>query len=491
MRLRAAIVAGALSVALLGGARAVEPELFRAEVADDLDTLLRRIEEIHPEPWAHVSRADIEAERAAIRETLPDRVPLRVAHGAFRRITGLIGDGHVDLEDAPADPRFPDGPSLYDAMRRGQTVLPFGFDPRSDAARIGRIDGPDLPLRPGDRVVAIDGRDTVGLLADIERRRAGSLALKRARARSDLAYELWSLGLAGPFRVTLPDRVVTLSGLAAAAPPPDPVRYMLTDDRLGIVTLDTMPQDGAGFRRRLETIFERIAEDAPRALVIDLRQNAGGHSGRGEDLLDFLTDRPHRVFAEKRWKVSAACQRWLGSRGHDPDATVRRYLAASPGDVIHTPNPLRNPRLSGLFYRGPVAVLIGPETLSSGLMLANAIGDFGLATLVGRPTAEPATAPGEICKAVLPHSGVTMIVPSALLVRANGDATDRSPVRPDIVVKEDAGQPDPDLTAVRDWLLRRRGRVTAGGDRSRAGSRPVGVATCPARHRRSAGRRPA
>lgn len=464
-RWRGAVAVCGLWLALLiGGARATEPVLLRVEVVDDLETLLRRLEEIHPDPWWHTPRDRIAAERDAILSALPERVPLQAAHTALRRITGLIGDGHVDLGDAPADPAQPDGWPLFGSeMRAGMAAFPLRLDPHAGTPRIGQIDVPGLAVEIGEPVLAINGQDVADLLTQIERLRAGSPALKRVKARVDLPYELWVQGLRPPFTVTLASRVEALAGWTLARLRPqtasEPLRYALTDDRLGILTLDSMPQDGVAFRRRLEAIFEQIASDAPRALVVDLRRNGGGNSGRGEELLDYLTDRPYRSFAEKRWKVSAACQRWHRANGTVPSASIRRYLAAQPGEEIRIANPLRNPRVSRLTFRGPVAVLIGPETFSSGVILANAVGDFGLATLVGRPTAEPATGHGEICETLLPHSGITLTAPSALLVRANGDASDRNPVQPDILVHHGAGAAaeDPDLAAVRAWLGRRRG----------------------------------
>lgn len=65
-----------------------------------------------------------------------------------------------------------------------------------------------------------------------------------------------------------------------------------------------------------------------------------------------------------------------------------------------------------------------------------------------------------MCQATLPHSGIRVAAPSALFVRANGDAGNRDPVEPDVPVAEEAADPrtDPALDAARSWI---RGRAAA------------------------------
>ena len=54
-------------------------------------------------------------------------------------------------------------------------------------------------------------------------------------------------------------------------------------------------------------------------------------------------------------------------------------------------------------FDGPVAFLIGPGTFSSANILANSIGDFHLAELIGRDTAEIPNNYGMACPVILPQ----------------------------------------------------------------------------------------
>jgi hypothetical protein len=116
-----------------------------------------------------------------------------------------------------------------------------------------------------------------------------------------------------------------------------------------------------------------------------------------------------------------------------------------------------NPANSPLRFDGPVCFLIGNSTFSSAMMLANAVADFKLATLIREETGDPPTAFGELYTFTLPHSRFTINVSTAHFVRANGDATDQRPVLPDIKVLPPEGdwaqQLDAVLEYAKKWVL--------------------------------------
>jgi len=188
---------------------------------------------------------------------------------------------------------------------------------------------------------------------------------------------------------------------------------------------------------------------------VDLRENGGGDSVLGESLLSYITNRPYKMEDRKEWKASRAYRDYIkGNSRYHPD---EKFLAAKDGEIVvlkddmiqHADNPLR--------FDGPVCFLIGHSTFSSATMVANAVGDFKLATLIGEETGDPPTAFGELYIFTLPHSQFTVNVSTAHFVRANGDATNQQPVLPDIKVvpTEDdwAQQSDAVLEYAKNWVL--------------------------------------
>src|SRR5262249_5674908 len=117
-------------------------------------------------------------------------------------------------------------------------------------------------------------------------------------------------------------------------------------------------------------------------------------------------------------------------------------------------SPTRRVRGVARTYDGPVAVLIGPGTISSAAILADTVKTYHLAALFGAPITEPANMYGEVCQTTLPRTGIRIGAPSAFFIRDDGDAATNDPVVPDVPVGSDSTDPasDPALNAARRWL---------------------------------------
>ena len=240
----------------------------------------------------------------------------------------------------------------------------------------------------------------------------------------------------------------------------------------------------------LKETFGTIREQRLRGLIIDLRKDTGGDSSLGDDLLDHFNEKPYRPIARKDWRfsrqfISAIPQNLKEYWTPEIPANLKEPLSAKPGpelkdflaqnptvelkqfldeqaptwlkdylktnaphwlDPAYSPETQKEiltdltemrqpPAASPLLFKGPVCFLVGPATFSSGVVLANSVEDFHLATLIGQETEEPCNQFGEIIRFRLPHSGLGGWVSTAQLVRANGDAINTRGVVPDIEVK--------------------------------------------------------
>jgi C-terminal processing protease CtpA/Prc len=159
-------------------------------------------------------------------------------------------------------------------------------------------------------------------------------------------------------------------------------------------------------------------------VIVDLRENSGGNTAVGELLLERLTDKPYRQAAAKHWRVSRQYQAFV-----DWDT---RYDEATPGEVLHYRWQATPPREVSPRYAGRVCFLIGPNTHSSAMMLANAVEDYDLGMLIGEPTASPPNYFGEVYSFELPLTKLQVQSSVAAFVRANGDESDPNPVLPEI-----------------------------------------------------------
>lgn len=146
--------------------------------------------------------------------------------------------------------------------------------------------------------------------------------------------------------------------------------------------------------------------------------------------------------ASKKWLVSQAYKDsfrkmmpWY-ARALAIKMTGLRAYYKHENDVFYKnqETPLSEAKPNEDRFEGKVYVLIGNKTFSSAMMMANAIEDFDLATLVGEPTGDAPNHLGEIVVAKLPNSRISFQLPSALFVRASGDHKNIDPVIPDIFI---------------------------------------------------------
>ncbi|MDW8444001.1 MAG: S41 family peptidase [Acetobacteraceae bacterium] len=262
--------------------------------------------------------------------------PLR-AQGNETLLRLFLNDALADLD--PYSRYVPRSEARAARMRRfGEAGLGLELAPEGGAAVVRRVidDSPAWAagLRPGDRVLAIDGRTTRGLDAEalqgllrgeenepltltVARRggRSETVVLVRAMVAAETVFVLW--------HGTIP--VLRVSGF-----------NRLTDRRLARAVVEVAHRD-----------------PAPPGLVLDLRGNRGGLLRQAIAAADlFLSD---GVIAE--------------ARGRHPDAS--RVHRASGPDLA-----------AGL----PIVVLVDGSSASSAEVLAAALQDNGRAALVGSVT---------------------------------------------------------------------------------------------------------
>jgi C-terminal processing protease CtpA/Prc len=111
----------------------------------------------------------------------------------------------------------------------------------------------------------------------------------------------------------------------------------------------------------------------------------------------------------------------------------RKYFTGPVGSLAPPDErPIRAWKRAEPFFDGPVCVLTGPFTFSAAAEFADAVKTYRLATIVGEETGGRPNDFGNDLPFVLPNSGLTVNIATVSAVRANGDASDRNAVIPDI-----------------------------------------------------------
>jgi C-terminal processing protease CtpA/Prc len=436
----------------------------------DLRFLLMTCEAVHPDLYHKASCAEVAALLTEIESSLGEPLTRRKFFPHAARLAACFGDGHTAVQ------------SPYEEWNQfcaaGGLVFPMEVTLAGDVLRVVRCHQPDCPLAPGDTLLTINGESVAAVLARFRQERAGPAIWVDVLLAQRMTARLWLHGVRAPFEVEYvatadgARRTVALDGLPAAAwriaassagRGPN-YRFEWLDGDIGYLDFRSMV-DRPAFRALLTPMFTELRDRPARGLIVDLRRNGGGNSQLGDDLLSYISDRPYRMAGRKEWKVSRQLKSYL--KAHVPvwirwfplewlHEQGRRLWLTPEGQCAVFEGVLYRPPSNPLHFDGPVCLLIGRSTFSSALMLANAVADYDLATLIGEETAETPNSFGEVYSFDLPHTRLSVGVSTARFVRANGDAEDRGGVRPDIAVvatsEDERRGIDAALERARRWI---------------------------------------
>ena len=403
--------------------------LAPAALKQDLDALRKTIQTVHP-AFAD-STARIDSFRDAVRSLRADLDRPMTPCAFHRRVAPLVtslDDGHTGLGFG----------RCFESFTETKRTIPFDVALTDSTAVVLRSYRDEAPVAPGTRIVAVEGTP-VSTLHDqfLKRVPGGRSAFRRQKfdGQVDLfKFYLWHIsGIEAPFNLTVHGengaRTVAVDGVPAdtirARRPdddPPPYGYRSLDDRAGLLTVRSFGGPGDDFDDVLDATFDQIRRDGTEHLLIDVRDNAGGQSGRAEELLRYLASSPFALIdtvavrasepfkTQMKQRIPAAV-RWLPLQYLD--GRGRAVWGAPEGSVVEMPGEQISPHDADERFDGRVSVLVNEGTFSTATLFAATVKQLGIGTLVGRETGSPAGVTfGERVPIRLPNSGLWMLVAS-------------------------------------------------------------------------------
>jgi len=246
-----------------------------------------------------------------------------------------------------------------------QIVKPL---PESPAEKAG--------LRPGDFILEVDSESTAGLDAQVA---AGKI---KGEAGTDVELTIFREGEDEERQVTVTRAAIDVPNATSE----------IKDGNIGYIELVTFGQDATS---EINAIAEDLAAQGVEGIVLDLRNNTGGLLDAAVDISSLWID--GQVVVEQ---VSDS-----------PDTSYA--LRADSGD---------------LFGDIPTVVLVNEASASASEIVAGALQDYGLATIVGEQTFGKGSV--QVLEDV-PGSGAQLKVTVAKWLTPNGESISDVGITPD------------------------------------------------------------
>ena len=418
------------------------------KLKEDLDFLFKTIEEVHPNMYAYTSKEEF----APLRDQLYKNINRPMTRLEFYKLTAPIvaslKNGHTFIQQPFTE--------FSEYIQKGGKIFPLDFYLDGESVFLSVYHGPiHLPI--GGEVLTIDSQNAKEFLIKIARYfpsegKAYSLETIQDKAPMYLWIEKGDAELlvlqikakdatAKVYKVKSLsyDEIVksagnkgkkankTRSTFAAIYTSKFYSYYYSSEYNTGLIEFN-MFHNMQQFKKFLKETFTKIRNQNVSNVIIDIRENPGGSSNLGDELLKYLTAKRFRQFEEIHIKISHQLfQAQSGLKKLHPDAAI--------GSTVTREEEFKQAEDGPLGFKGRVFVLIGPKSASSSVCFASAIKHFHIGTLIGQETIDTTVSYGDCIRNTVPNSGLNFSVACKYFVKAGGKPDGRG-VLPDYEVKQ-------------------------------------------------------
>lgn len=423
------------------------------QISEDIDYFIKSVEEVSPFPYMNADSLTIQALANELKQK-GDRMGNEL-YLDFMRLSAAFNVGHIYT--------FPPEAMLDEAIKNGDQFFPLFLKKNQGNWEIMGIIDNTLPEKNiGDRVTKINGMEMNEIIKQIQPLLAADGNSEEMIGNS-LPFLLWAVKIGHPFSAEIIHKESGLSEVVQLQGTNDLSKYRtqrpkneneklddyitfeILDKNIGFIDAKSFyfvqnNKITKAFDKELEYYFAQLNEKGVSNLIIDLRENGGGSGYPAEAILQKIAHKPYQQEGGSTMRISAQFKAFIDNlprpiRLIAKKGQMKNFYLHPIGTNVKEENKPSLPKKVKNRFNGQVYVLIGPNTHSAAMMMANAIEDFDLGILVGEPTK---SIPRELSNALplkTPNAKVAFVVPATLFTRANGDANNYEPVKPDVFIE--------------------------------------------------------
>lgn len=423
------------------------------EISEDIDYFIKSVEEASPFPYMNADSLTIQSLADYLKKK-GDRQGNEL-YLDFMRLSAAYNVGHIYT--------FPPEAMLDEAIKKGDRFFPMFIKKNQEKWEIlGIIDNAIPEKNIGNELIRINGKEMSEIIETIKPLLAND-GNSDEMIGASLPFLLWAVNISQPYSVEIMNKENGLSEILELQGTNDLDKYRtqkpidkevklqdfitfdILDKNIGYINAKTFGfvqynQITKTFEKEMESYFAELKAKGVSNLIIDLRENGGGSSYPAEAILQKIAHKPYQQTGGSTMRVSRQFGDFLDGlpwaiRMIAKKGSMKNYNKYPIGTNIKEESKPSLPQKVKNRFNGQVYVLIGPNTHSAAMMMANALEDFDLGILVGEPTK---SIPRELSNALplkTPYAKIAFVVPATLFTRASGDANNYEPVKPDVLIE--------------------------------------------------------
>jgi hypothetical protein len=413
-------------------------ELSIREYQKDLEYLLKTLETVHPNMYSLVSKNDFNNKVIHVKqciESKPNRTEFNL------QITSLVASINDDHTQANL--------SIEDLMKNIEfnqlRVLPFYIKVLDTMLFVVEDFSTNQVIPAGTKIISINNIPAYNIIDSLSH----YISCERVYPKRALLSDQFSLyyhyvfGFSDEYSIDYLDinnklchlsckgldfEQIQLANRNIPLPSNEIKLYPDIDSSYLVVDIPTFGyQNKTDYLNNLDSIFNEINMLEQSDLIIDISNNGGGGSQNVEYLLEYIANKPYRLFDSCVIKISKANQSEYPLEYRTKLRKVGVALYAEKIAVKKLPNRINS-------FKGNLYLIVGPKTFSSACAMASAFQCSNLGTIIGEETGGLTATYGDISSFKLPHSGIEFYISTKFLVQACGKP-DLHGVIPDMLIK--------------------------------------------------------
>ncbi|SFN90092.1 Peptidase family S41 [Paenimyroides ummariense] len=415
--------------------------ISKDEVDEDVDYIKYTIEDASVSPYSQISKKKFVRliNRAHRRILKKDIISPFDFYLAFQPIIAKLRDGHTELNIA-------DRISETDYL-----IFPFTVGIQNNSLFIKSIkDGyqnfvPDNVI--GKKIVRIDGINVhkiIKLFGSYTSAETNKSSIALSQYYFNDYYNLFiekkdTLKIVFEDETNVDINILKRSQLKNTSQKNNKIEnfsYCIVKDKnYALLTIRSF-SDLEFFKTFLLEMFDRLKQENITNLIIDIRENGGGNSELGDELLSYLVSQPFTQYNKTVTKYSETQKQFLKNSSYTDLEYTQKILSNTSGKIgteIKSSN-LINTKGEDQKFKGSVIVLISGQTFSSAADFANALKYYRTGILVGEESGGFVVSGGESIQIKLPNSKLILNISTSMDYDVGTNEGDRHGVRPDIHV---------------------------------------------------------
>lgn len=411
--------------------------ISQTEAKADIDSFVNALKEIHPDLFFSCKEQTFNENLANIHNQLTCSYynPIEL-YRILQPLTTLLGDGHTQLY-FPKNVLIEENPSVFPLLIEINT---------NDSTFWLKEDfkSKNVTLKKGTQILSINGNNYSSLVKEMLPYCGGErLFFRLSKVNRDFVHFLYMLHPSNSFTVCYrfenKQKECNLKAIpyqkyvektTKQTSSQEAYQFNIIDNKTALITFNAFTDLGK-FKSFADSMFSQLQKQQIKHLIIDLRMNGGGDSNIGDELFQYISDRPFVQFEQFITRYSSL-QKKLAKENFGTD-----YFNHENGIDSVTNLPLIPLRPNPFRFKEKITLLISHTTFSSASAFAWAFQKMNRGTIIGEESGGMSICFGDVVIYQLPHSNIASTISFARVFLYKAKENDIHGVLPDIEIPQE------------------------------------------------------